>query len=1120
MLKLVLGRAGSGKTTYAMTLFRARMEAGVSHLYFVVPEQYSHDAERQLLTICGDSLSLFGEVLSFSRMCSRVFAELGGIGAKNLDSGGRLLLMSRAVAAVSGRLGVYGGTAQTPEFLEKLVTLSKEFKSACLTPELMTQAASAAGSPLSEKLSDLALIFGAYDAHFTRETANPDDRLDRLVTQIGESRLFDDGHIFFDGFTDFTAQELRIIAALLKKDVDISLCLTCGGLEESEEIFEPARKTALMLLRLASENGVATESVTLSADAGRAAALSYLEKHLFTYDTETCSDEDGAVRVVAAPSPDAELEAAAAAVTELLWQGYRLRDIAVAVCDWDAYGALAEDVFTKYGVPVFVSGKSDIGRKPPVFLIEKALEIVTDGWEFDAVFAYLKTGLTGLCLSDCDALENYALKWNLRGGIWTRDEDWTLPPTGYERGPDDEEAAQLSYLNTLRKTVVPPLKRLQSALKASDIFGDKLAALYGFMEELELPARIAEKSELLASAGELQLADAYAQLWELLVRALDQFYDILGDKTGGSAEFARLWKLLVSQYDMGSIPVALDRVSLGDMSRIRRRGCKCLIVVGASDDALPATTGGGAILTDSERRELPSLGLAVANTAEERLFRALSLVYSALTIPTERLVVSYSRTDAGGGEKRPSFVVRRLAALFNLPTQTDTESRFRLAAAGPAFELAASYFNNPDNPSAAAAAAYFRHDASSAERLLRLAEGAEKKRGSMTGAQASKLYGSTLTVSASRIDKYYACRFLYFLQYGLNARPRKPAGFDAPTAGTFMHYVLESTTREIRDGAGFANVTDSECLQLTRKYVDRYVVETLDNFKDKSSRFKYLFERLAENASFVVLDMVRELRCSDFVPLDFELEFSDNGKVPPHAVAGGGAEVKVKGFVDRVDGWAHDGKLYLRVVDYKTGKKTFSLSDVLHGMNMQMLIYLFALGGNGKITAERLLGTAQAAEIVPAGVLYAPAREEIIPASRYDSDERIAGERQKRLRRSGMLLHSDEVLEAMEHGADKRYLPVKLTQGVLSGDSLATAERLGALARHVDGMLLEIAKGVGGGEIAAEPYFKNQNDNACLYCDYAAACHFNTSEGDRRRFMRKINTEDAWARLSEEAGEQ
>ena len=134
MLKLVLGRAGSGKTSTAMRLFRSKMDDGAAHLYFIVPEQYSHDAERQLLTICGDRLSLHGEVLSFSRLCSRVFAELGGIGAKNLDSGGRLLLMSRAVDAVSGRLGIYSGMAQTPEFLEKLTAISKEFKSACLTP--------------------------------------------------------------------------------------------------------------------------------------------------------------------------------------------------------------------------------------------------------------------------------------------------------------------------------------------------------------------------------------------------------------------------------------------------------------------------------------------------------------------------------------------------------------------------------------------------------------------------------------------------------------------------------------------------------------------------------------------------------------------------------------------------------------------------------------------------------------------------------------------------------------------------------------------------------------------------------------------------------------------------
>jgi ATP-dependent helicase/nuclease subunit B len=325
-----------------------------------------------------------------------------------------------------------------------------------------------------------------------------------------------------------------------------------------------------------------------------------------------------------------------------------------------------------------------------------------------------------------------------------------------------------------------------------------------------------------------------------------------------------------------------------------------------------------------------------------------------------------------------------------------------------------------------------------------------------------------------------------------------------------MHYILENVTRDIKENGGFHSVSEERCRELTDHYVSIYVKEVLRQFKDKTSRFIYLFNRLVTDASFVVLDMVRELKNSDFAPLDFELEFSDSGDIPPHRLVDDASVLKVKGFVDRIDGWEQDGKLYLRVVDYKTGKKTFRLSDVWYGMNMQMLIYLFALNKNGTDRYHK--------EIVPAAVLYAPARDEIIPASRSAGQEEVDDLRLKKLRRSGLILSEDSVVEAMEKGGNKKYLPVRISKdGGLAGDSLAGLEQLGKLSAHIDKMLLQIAGGVRKGSIEAEPYFKNQNDNACLFCDYRAACRFSEKDGDRRRYLKKLNTDEAWQLIAEEA---
>ncbi len=1120
MLTIVLGRAGSGKTSYVMGDFKDRMARQMTNLLYIVPEQYSHDAERQLLKICGDRLSLYGEVLSFSRLCSRVFAQTGGQAAKLLDDGGRLLVMSRAVDAVANKLKIYCKNERKADFLEKLITIAKELKSACISPDALESAAALSKSPLKEKLRDLSLITGAYDGFFNNETANPDDRLSRLAQVIRDCALFETGHIYLDGFSDFTAQEMRVIEELISMNVDMTVCLTCdfitgdridcdtqGG---SEEIFESARKTALYLRRMAEKNDVEAEVVVkTSLNDKKDAALTFLEEHLFQYNDGHFDGDCHAVEIFKASTPGTECEYAASKVLELVRRGYRWRDIAVAVCDSDAYGSLAENIFEKYEIPVYINKKSEINQKPPVALIEYAFDIVSNGWDHASVFHYLKTGMTGIEPSDCDELENYVLQWKLRGSIWTRDEDWALPPSGYERDFSGGDEACLQRINALRRAVVKPVAVLQKELSRADTFGKKLRALYVFLEDIGLPDAIQDKADSFLRNCDIQRSDEYSQLWEIIIKAFDQFYDILGETAGSTAEFVRLWKLLISQYAIGSIPVSLDRVGLGDMSRQRRKDLKCLIMIGATDDALPKTGEGGGLLSSSERSELQNLGIVISGTAEDRLYREMNSIYASLTLPTDKLLLSYPRSGIGGGDKRPSFVIKRLKALFSLTDKTDDDFQFRQNALGPCFELAASAPYKPDSLSAAAALEYFSASKEMSDKLQNVTLAADLSRGQLSRDDASKLYGSALVMSASRVDTYYSCRYLYFLQYGLNAKPRKPAGFDAPTAGTFMHYILENVTRDITNSGGFADVCEEQCRRLTDKYVALYVKEVLNHFKDKSSRFIYLFNRLVSDASFIVLDMVQELRNSDFVPIDFELEFSDTGDIPPHAICGETASLKVKGFVDRVDGWEHDGKLYLRVVDYKTGKKAFRLSDVWYGMNMQMLIYLFALYKNG---TDRY-----AKEIVPAAVLYAPAREEIVQASRNAQSEEINDLRLKKLKRSGLILDDSAVVEAMEHGDSKKYLPVKLSkEGSLSGDSLAGLEKLGRLSSHIDRMLLEIAGGVRKGSIAAEPYFKNQNDTACNYCDYKAVCRFSEKDGDKRRYLKKLNADEAWELIAKE----
>ena len=403
---------------------------------------------------------------------------------------------------------------------------------------------------------------------------------------------------------------------------------------------------------------------------------------------------------------------------------------------------------------------------------------------------------------------------------------------------------------------------------------------------------------------------------------------------------------------------------------------------------------------------------------------------------------------------------------------------------------------------------YFAGDERYRASLDAMERAAGMTRGRLSPDAVDVLYGRSCRMSASRLDKISSCHFAYFMEYGLRARERAPAGFDASQVGAFLHFVLEQVTRRAMDRGGFARLEPGELARITGEAVDRYIAEVLPDFDKRDERFKYLFRRLRKTVGTIVDNVADELAHSDFVPMAFELGFGEGEAMPAITIHSGDASLAVSGRVDRVDGWLSEGKLYLRVVDYKSGKKAFDLSDVCHGLNLQMLIYLFALEKEGRAVFGQ--------EIAPAGVLYLPARDVLVSKPRSVAAESLRSALDKELRRSGLVLSRPEVLRAMEHGAleEPRFLPLALGRGGGITGGLATAEELGKLGKLVNGMLETIAGELRGGVIDADPCYVSESDNACTYCEFASACHFTDGEGgDRRKPLRPVKPEEFWGRI-------
>ena len=1014
MLRLITGKEKSGKTAAMMTEIRDLADRGTGNLFLIVPEQFSHEAERELCTLCGDSMSLHAEVLSFSGLGRKLASMTGGASARYLDEGGKLLCMALTMSELSPALEVFASSAHRSEVQRLMMDCVDELKLADISPEKLNALAGEDGSALGKKFREIALIYDGFCRRIADGAADPADAMAVLAEHVAASTIDEGWRFYIDGFSDFTAAERNVVRELLKKGARVTVSLTLDDIDGGAGLYSVSRFTARTLLQSCAELGVKTEIVPM----------------------EPTGAADCEVILRRAGSVIEECQLAADRVTELADGGCRFRDIAIAIRGFEDYRPSLEAIFSARGLPLFTARKSAILSKPLALLLRLAYDITLTGWNPDDVLSYLGTSLTGLSPEEADALSDYVFRWQPRESLWKKPGDWKQHPDGFDKETDETVQERLGEINRCRRIVAAPLLRFGEANRVAGTVGEYARALAQLMEDLKLAETMTERADYLRGVGESALADELLQLWNVCVEALEQMDAICTTMKMETEDFASLFLLVLSGYDVGVIPVSMDAVTAGDFDRMRKRNLKHLIVLGAGDERLPAAAADSGILSDDERE---FLGIGCGRDNE--LWREFALISDCLSLPSESLTVATSTSE--------SYVIRELK-------KAGYEIGDYVPAADGEFRV---------------------------------------QRGRLTESGVRALYPGRMAISASKADEFYQCKYAYFCKYGLKAKPTKKAEFDASEVGTFIHTILERVAREVSEKGGFSAVTDEEILALTDAAMADYEAGELRSFEEKSERFIFLFRRIEDRARRILLDTARELRSSKFVPVDFELDFRDRGRFPPIALNSGADELTLSGIADRVDVWENEGKKYLRIADYKTGEKEFSLTDIWYGKSLQMLMYLYALD----LSED---------DIVPAGIMYVPAKSKVLSFTGAPGEAELNKKRTDETRRSGILLDGDGVPEAWEVGSDS-----------LKPKKRMNAQQYTLLTEHMKKKLGEMAAAVRSGSIEADPGRQGSTKIACDYCDFAGTCGFRDGEnGEHERQLESFKDEEIWEMMAKEDG--
>ncbi len=1089
VLHLILGCAGSGKTFQAQQLLYRLAEEGREKLMLLVPEQYSFESERSMLSLLGPEHAQRVSVTSFTRLTDLVFRQYGGIAGKRLDDGGRSILMSLALEELSDQLPLYRRHARTPELASLMLSISTEMKMCAQSPErLLEISAAVPDSTLREKTKEIALILSAYDALVARTYLDPLDDLTRLAKKLREEPFFSGYTVAVDSFKGFTAQEFDVLECILRQAGDVYVTLCADRIDDPENgmgLFSLVRKTAQRLIRIAKNNNIAVAAPEYLAGGVRFRdpALAALERSVFRPGRESYPEKTDAVTIYQARDCYDEAEFAALTIRRLVMEhGYRYRDFAIIVRSMESYHTCLPAALERWKVPAFLDRPRAIDAEPLMRLVLGAFRIVRGGFQSDDVLAWLKTGLAGFSQDEISELENYVFLWKISGRKWR--EEWTENPRGFLETFGDEEAEILARVNDIRKRITEPLAEFSEAVRDTD--GDGIArAVYRLLERIGAAESLKHLYRRLKDCGQHELAGQQVRLWDMLMEILDQTALVLRERRMDPQRYADLLRQVIRAGDIASIPQGLDEVTVGVADRVRPHEPKVVFLLGAAQGEFPQTAVQGGVFSTEERRELIRLGLTLADTPEDEAVEERFLAYSSMCSPSERLYLSAPSAGLDGEAKSPSVILsealsalphlRRLNALF-VPPQAFA------SAPDPAFELAARSWRQ-DSPMLASLREVLGEREGFGPRLEALERAGNRLPMRLESPVCIRdLMEGGQHVSASQIETYHLCRFQYFCRYGLGARERRPAEMNPLEYGSLMHYLLENTLKN-EGSEKLAAMSGRGRKKLVAEYIEKYVEKKMGGKEGKSPRFNFLFDRLADSAQVVIGHIAAELTQSRFQPAEYELELRPGGKYHPLRIPlPDGSSVSVEGKIDRLDVLEKDGETYLRVIDYKTGGKDFKLSDVLSGLNMQMLLYLAAV--------------IESAGAEPAGVLYMPASRPFVPARHSQSKEEIRREAEKRLRMTGLVLDDPEIITAMEEKAEGKYIPVALKDGKPARrDNVVDRHEMGRLLGYIRKMAARMALTLREGDVAADP-LKGGRD-ACQYCPYFAICGHERDDGGR-----------------------
>lgn len=1120
-IQFILGRSGTGKTTYIYKeLIKKSERKNHNPLFLILPEQANLAAEQDMVMMHPRGGTMDIGILSFTRLAFQVFDELNIHTRDILDDYGKSMMVMKLIKRHQEELTYYGNMVGRQGFVDEVKSILSEFYQYQVTPGVMEEVLGRMepDKSLYYKLSDLLILVKAFEEEMRDSYMVAEQLLTLLSEVLGDSLLLKNADIYFDGFTGFTPVQYQVIQSLLQYGCNLYFSFTMEGNDfgKNEDVgqglFFMGKQSVDKLCKLAGDNQVKVLPHISMEHFYRIEGkeeLMHLERQLFRFPVRPYEKKQQRITLAVADNVKKEVSFIAHMIQYYVREhGYHYRDFAVITGDLSQQAGLWKQTFEMLQIPCFLDVSEPLAKNPVAVVTGMLLDVFRRDFSYDSVFAFLKTGYFDIDMEDVFALENYALKYGIKGYAW-----WNRPFKGGVKG--------LHRINETRAAFMELIAPVYETFRKKSAKGaDYIKAVFDFMSTNRMAEKIWKMSMEFEAAGNLRQAKAYGQVYESFIAVLDKTMGILGEEEIEREHFADVFMTGIDEVHLGLIPATLDQVLVGDMERTRLEHVKILFFAGMNEGILPANAESKGILVDKDRQQLKEYSVFLAPDSCEQICRGQFYLYLQMTKASEGIYLCYRETDEKGMPLRLSYFVNRINALFpNLAEQSISEILTQRQIGGlPTGEkeliplLAEQLMEGRLEDSTILHLLQARNQ----EGLAGVLNGYcySNKPGMLEESLVKRLYGTDMVHSVSRLETYAGCAYRFFLQYGLKLAKRETYRVESSNIGTILHAVLEQFFKEVKAGAiAYDSMTEAELDEkvkmLTLKaardeYADRQSDESDETSEsdesdkigteenenyifESSNRTRHQLEVLIRIAKRSVRHLLRHLRQGSMEPSYFEKYFSpEDGISYTDMALTDEMHMELKGIVDRVDIRDTGDALYVKVIDYKSGAKDMDYVKIYEGRQLQLIVYV-------NVMLEILKQQYPDKKIIPTGMYYYHIYDPVIEES---DEQRLEQKRIEESRLSGLVNQDGQCLELMD-GKTGLVTPVRYKKdGELDARNqyLVTTEELNRISEFVRGKMIEIGRNIVHGQISINPE-KGEINSPCNVCDYKNICRFEPGLG-------------------------